>query len=64
MGVGKERRIHKWIMGKPEKAAPVTGTQIRDPMDVWLTRWRMTVYVATVAEIGRNSATKDQIQPE
>ena len=64
MGVGKERRINKWIMVKPEKAAPVTGTQLRDPMDVGLTQWRVAVYVATVAEIGRSSASKNQIQPE
>ena len=33
------------------------GTQLRDPINSGLTRWRM-------AELGRNPVSKHQIQPE
>ena len=36
------------------------GTQLRDPINSGLTRWR----VDAAAEIGRNPVCKDQIQPE
>ena len=43
------------------------GTQLRDPINSGLTRWRMAVineYMDAAAELGRNSVSKHQIQPE
>ena len=40
------------------------GTRMRDPINSGLTRWRLKVYVDTVAESGRNPVSKHQIQPE
>ena len=43
------------------------GTQLRDPINSELTRWRMAVlnkYMDAVAELGRNLVSKHQIQPE
>ena len=41
------------------------GTQLRDPINSGQTRWRMAVsYVDAAAELGRNSVSKYQIQPE
>ena len=41
------------------------GTQLRDPINSGLTRWRMAVsYMDADAELGRNSVSKHQIQPE
>ena len=43
------------------------GTQLRDPINAGLTRWRMAVLnidVDAAAELGRNPASKHQIQPE
>ena len=36
------------------------GMQLRDPIDSGLTRWRLTVDVDAVAEIGRNPVRKHQ----
>ena len=43
-----------------------TGTQLRDPINSGLTRWRsMAVsYMDAAAELGRNPVSKHQIQPE
>ena len=38
--------------------------QVSDPIKLGLTRWRLEVYVNAFAEIGRNIASKHQIQPE
>ena len=40
------------------------GTQLRDPINLGLTRWRMAVSLDVDAELGRNPVSKDQIQPE
>ena len=41
------------------------GTPLRDPKNSGLTRWRMAVsIIETAAELGRNPASKHQIQPE
>ena len=73
-GKKKKRRTNiDWSMAIPEKATPVTrttswfypiSTQLRDPINSGLARWRLTVYVDAVAESGRNPASKHQIQTE
>ena len=43
------------------------GTQLRDPINSGLTRWRMAVLNKEMdanAELGRNPVSKRQIQPE
>ena len=43
------------------------GTQLRDPINSGLTRWRMAVIneqMDAAAKLGRNSVSKHQIQPE
>ena len=40
------------------------GTQLRDPTNSGLTRWRLTVQMDAAAESGRDSVSKHQIQPE
>ena len=41
------------------------GTQLRDPINSGLTRWRMAVaYMDAAAELGRNPVNKHQIQSE
>ena len=43
------------------------GTQLRDPINAGLARWRMAVlnkYMDAAAELGRNPVSKHQIQPE
>ena len=40
------------------------GTQLRDPINLGLTRWRMAVSLDAAAELGRNPVSKHQIQPE
>ena len=41
------------------------GTHLRDPINSGLTRWRTAVSkMDTAAELGRNPASKHQIQPE
>ena len=47
-------------------AANAICTQLRDPINSGLTRWRMAVlnkYMDATAEIGRNPVSKHQIQP-
>ena len=39
------------------------GTQLHETMNSGLTQWRLTVYVNAIAERGRNSVGKQQIQP-
>ena len=40
-------------------------TQLRDPINSRLTRWRMAVsQMDAAAELGRNPVSKHQIQPE
>ena len=42
-------------------------TQLRDPINSGLARWRKVVlnkYVAAAVELGRNPVSKHQIQPE
>ena len=48
-------------------AVNVIGTQLRDPINSGLTRWRMAVLntkMDAAAELGRNPVSKHQIQPE
>ena len=40
------------------------GTQLRDPINSGLTRWRKAVSLDAAAELGRNPVSKHQIQPE
>ena len=41
------------------------GTQLRDPINSGLTRWRMAVsQMDAAAELGRNPDSKYQMQPE
>ena len=43
------------------------GTQVRDPINSGLARWRMAVLnkeMDPAAELGRNPVSKQQIQPE
>ena len=40
------------------------GTQLRDPINLGLTRWRMAVSLDAAVELGRNPVSKHQIQPE
>ena len=40
------------------------GTQLRDPINSGLTRWRMAVSLDAAAELGRNPVSKHQIRPE
>ena len=41
------------------------GTQLREPINSGLTRWRMAVScMDATAELGRNPVSKSQIQPE
>ena len=45
----------------------VIGTQMRDPINSGLARWRMAVlneYIDAAADLGRNPEGKHQIQPE
>ena len=47
----------------------VIGTKLRDPINSGLARWRMydvlnKILDAAAAEIGKNPASKHQIQPE
>ena len=45
-------------------AVNAISPQLRDSINLGLTRWRLAVYVDAVTEIGRNSVSKHQIQPE
>ena len=41
------------------------GTQLHDPINSGLTRWRMAVSeMVAAAELGRNPVSKHEIQPE
>ena len=41
------------------------GTQLRDPINSGLTRWRMAVsQMDAAAELGRNPVSKHHIEPE
>ena len=43
----------------------VVGTQLRDPINSGLTRWRMAVSkLDALVELGSNPVSKHQIQPE
>ena len=53
----------RWTLGSERNL----GTQLRDPINSGLTRWRMAVldnYMDAAAELGRNPGSKNQIQPE
>ena len=54
MGVGKERDNKNWSMVKPEKAAPVTGTALRNtgPMQVDTRQREPSVAIARPEKIG------------
>ena len=43
---------------------PFIGTQLRDPINSGLTRWRMAVIMDAAAQLGRNPVSRYQIQPE
>ena len=56
-----------WPCAGGLSAVNVIGTQLRDPINSGLTRWRMAVlnkYMDAAAELGRNLVSKHQIQPE
>ena len=40
------------------------GTQLRDPINSGLTRWRLTVQMDAAAESGRNPVGKHHIKPK
>ena len=56
-----------WPCAGGLSAVNAIGTQLRDPINSGLTRWRMAVlykYMDAAAELGRNPVSKHQIQPE
>ena len=54
-----------WLCAGGLSAVNAIGTQLRDPINSGLTRWRMAVsYMDAAAELGRNPVSKHQIQPE
>ena len=57
-----------WPCAGGRSAVSAIGTQLRDPTNSGLTRWRMAVsnkYMDAAAELGRNPViSKHQIQPE
>ena len=56
-----------WPCAGELSAVNAIGTQLRDTINLGLTRWRMAVqnkYMDAAAELGRNSISKHQIQPE
>ena len=53
-----------WPCAGGLSAVNAIGTQLRDPINSGLTRWRMAVLNKAAAELGRNPASKHQIQPE
>ena len=58
--------IH-WPCAGGLSAVNAIGTQLLDPINSGLTRWRMAVsnkYMDAAAELGRNPVSKHQIQPE
>ena len=56
---------HMIYFGTKYIAVNAIGTQLRDPINSGLTRWRMAVSLMdAAAELGRNPVSKHQIQPE
>ena len=56
-----------WPRAGGLSAVNAIGTQLRDPINSRLTRWRMAainVYMDAAAELGGNPVSKHQIQPE
>ena len=56
-----------WPCAGGLSAVSAIGTQLRDPINSGLTRWRLAVsdiIMDAAAEIGRNPVCKHQIQPE
>ena len=56
-----------WPYAGELSAVNTIGTQLRDPMNSGLTRWRMAVLnknMDATAELGRNPVSKHKIQPE
>ena len=56
-----------WPCAGGLSAVNAIGTQLRDPINSGLTRWRMAVIneqMDAAAELGRNPVSKHQIQPE
>ena len=56
-----------WPCAGGLSAVNAIGTQLRDPINSGLTRWRMVVLnkqMDAVAELGSNPVSKLQIQPE
>ena len=58
---------HYWYevgMLKVPAVLDAIGTQLRDPINSEMNRWRLTVHVDVVVESGRNPVSKYEIQPE
>ena len=54
-----------WPCAGGLSAVNAIGTQLRDPINSGLTRWRMAIsYMDAAAELGRHPVSKHQIQPE
>ena len=54
-----------WACAGGLSAVNAIDTQLRDPINSRLTRWRMAVsQMDAAAELGRNPVSKHQIQPE
>ena len=53
-----------WPCAGGLSAVNAIGTQLRDPINSGLIRWRMAVSYGRRAELGRNPVSKHQIQPE
>ena len=54
-----------WPRAGGLSAVNAIGTQLRDPINSGLTRWRVAVSeMDAAAELGRNPVSKHQIQPE
>ena len=56
-----------WPCAGGLSAVNAVGTQLRDPMNLGLARWRTAVfnkYMDAAAELGRNPVSMHQIQPE
>ena len=56
-----------WPCGGGLSAMNAIGTQLHDPINTGLTRWRMAVlnkYMHAAAELETNPVSKHQIQPE
>ena len=54
-----------WPCAGGLSAVNAIGTQLRDPINLGLTRWRLGGFIMdAAAELGRNPVSKHQIQPE